>query len=91
MKQKHFEKWSKTREKGRKNFILVNGLLAWGLPMFIVMTFIVNKPTDGHWSPVLILASAVIWALGGLGFGYFFWGSTERAYQKALAKQQNVK
>lgn len=90
MKKKHFEKWSKTREKGRKNFILVNGLLAWGLPMFLVMTFFVNKPNDAQWSPIFILISAVIWALGGLAFGYFVWGSTERAYKKALAKRQDA-
>ncbi|WP_444910220.1 hypothetical protein [Microbulbifer sp. TRSA005] len=87
MKKKHFENWSKTREKGRSKFILINGLLAWGLPMFLVMTFIANKPDDGQWSPTFIAFSAVLWALGGLAFGYFAWGSTERAYKKELAKQ----
>lgn len=90
MKQKHFEKWSKTREKGIKKFILVNGLLGWGLPMFLVMTFIINKPYNGEWSPSLILFSAVIWTLGGLAFGYFTWGSAERAYKKALEKRQDA-
>lgn len=90
MKEKVFEKWKKTREKGRGNYILISGLLSWGLPMFIIMTFFVNKPEDGIMSFGMIAINAIIWALGGLGFGYFTWLASEKAFQKELQKREDV-
>ncbi len=90
MKEKHFRKWEKLRRKGKKNFILVNGLLYWGFPMFIVMTFTVNKPASGNIPLGLIGISAVIWTLGGLAFGHFTWGASERAFQKELQNRKNA-
>ena len=90
MKEKAFEKWKKTREKGRGNYILIGGLLSWGVPMFIIMTFFVNKPEDGTMSFGMIAVNAVIWALGGLAFGYFTWLASEKSFQKELQKRENA-
>ena len=87
MKEKQFENWKKIRDKGMRRFIFVNGLLLWGVPMFVVMTFIVNKPDNEHMSIGLIVVNAIIWALGGLGFGYFTWKFSEKSFQKELNKR----
>lgn len=44
MKDKDVKKWEITRQKGMLIYVLKNGIMAWGVPMFIVMGFIVNKP-----------------------------------------------
>lgn len=90
MKEKQFDKWRKMRVKGKRNYILINGLLSWGLPMFIVMTFLVNKPDDGHMSLAMIAINALIWALGGLAFGYFTWYASEKSYQKELKNRNGI-
>jgi hypothetical protein len=43
---KDLKKWGISRENGKKKFILVSGVLSWGMPMFIVMTFFVNRRQD---------------------------------------------
>ena len=90
MKEKQFEKWTNLRKKGKTNYILTNGLLAWGLPMFVVMTFVVNKPETGYISLGMMAINALIWALAGLGFGYFTWVASEKSYEKELIKRENV-
>ena len=86
-----FDAWSETRKKGKLNFTLVNGLLAWGLPMFIVMTFVVNEAFD---ESGLIISHVVIngvgWTIGGLLFGATTWFFTERKYHKEIAKRKET-
>lgn len=90
MNDKHFQRWQKTRAKGKGQFILVRGLLAWGLPMFLIMTFMVNKPVSGNMSPGVIALNALLWAIAGLAFGYFTWAFSERAYQKELRSRESA-
>ncbi|MDZ7656004.1 MAG: hypothetical protein U0997_08660 [Sulfurimicrobium sp.] len=90
MNDRHFQKWQKMRAKGKGRFILIRGLLAWGLPMFMIMTFVANKPASGQMSPGMIALNAFIWAIAGLVFGYFTWAVSERAYQKVLQSRENA-
>lgn len=83
---KDLQRWEKTRQRGKWKFVLFNGVLFWGGPMFIVMTFVVNRRTE---KPGLIAISALIWALGGLLFGLAIRTISERRYQKFLAKQSS--
>lgn len=81
----HIKKWEATREKGKARYILVNGVVAWGLPMFAVMTFILNRDRPKTDSFSMVLLSAVIWTIGGACFGLAMWIISERKYQKYLA------
>lgn len=77
--------WQKIRQKGQLKFILINGMLSWGLPMFAVMTFVFNEPTNENGIRFgFIAVSMGIWAIAGLLFGKLIWLITERRYQKAL-------
>src|SRR3954453_5719895 len=78
-------KWETTRKKGRTHFILLHGVLAWGVPMFVVMTFFVNRQRDTTLSFRMLLISAVIWTIGGACFGLAIWTFSEKRYQKYLA------
>lgn len=80
----------KTRVKGKRRFIVIHGLLAWGAPMFVIMTFFVNDSAVDHITTRVIAINACIWALGGLAFGYFTWILSERSYQNELKMKQHT-
>tara|TARA_B100000700_G_C15022657_1_gene846524 strand:+ start:1146 stop:1436 length:291 start_codon:yes stop_codon:yes gene_type:complete len=92
MKDKDFKNWQQRRKQGAIRFTLVQGLLCWGIPMFIVMTFVVNDVFDEQgviqWAQVVI--GAVTWSIGGCLFGGFLWFVTEGQYQKELQKRGNT-
>ena len=85
---KNLQKWEVTRQKGKKRFVLQTGVLAWGVPMFFVMTFVVDRQPDKPFSAGMIAVSAVIWAIGGACFGWLMWAMSERKYLKFLASKK---
>ena len=82
MKEDDISKWEVTREKGKLKFILQTGILSWGLPMFGVMTFFVNRREGGELTMGRIGLSAITWAIGGILFGYIMWMLSEKKYLK---------
>ena len=72
------KRWQETRLRGRTRYLFVTGMLSWGVPMFVVMTFFVSPPKQ--MSPSALLLSAIVWFLGGLLFGYMMWIVGERRY-----------
>ncbi len=79
MKPQQLEKWRVIRGKGKQRFVLMN-ILAYGLPMFILMTFVFRR---GEINAAFIAVSAIIWAIGGAIFGAVMWYFQERQYLKA--------
>lgn len=84
---KQLKKWEVTRQKGKGRFILLNGVVSWGIPMFVLMTFVLNRGPEIKRTPSMILISALIWILGGVMFGGVTWFFAERKYQKFIATQ----
>ena len=80
MKPEVLARWEKTRAKGRTHYILVRGVLSYGLAMFVAMTFFAHR---GDLSPKFIGISAVAWLIGGALFGILTWYIFERQYRKA--------
>ena len=80
MKPDKLELWKRTREKGILKFVLVNGVLSYGLAMFIAMTLVVHR---NELTPRYAALSAVIWAIGGAVFGFLTWHLQESRYRKA--------
>ena len=81
---KSLRHWQITREKGKMKFILQNGILAWGLPMFIVMTFVVNRGQGRPLTPLDLAINVAIWTICGAGFGWVVWTTSEQKYQKFM-------
>jgi hypothetical protein len=77
---KELRRWEGTRLKGKGRFILVSGVLAWGFPMFLLTTFVVNRKSWGELTAGEITGRAVIWILGGIAFGWWIWRSSEKKY-----------
>lgn len=84
---KDIQRWEETRRKGKGNYLLMNGVLAWGVPMFAVMTFVVNKPPKTFG---LLAVSALLWTAGGFCFGLLTWHSFEAKYQKYMKSRKDL-
>ena len=84
MNEKHLKKWETIRERGVVRFVLLRGVLAWGFPMFLVMTFVVNRTSLENVSRISY--SAVIWVIGGTCFGMWMWRASEKTYQTNLSR-----
>ena len=80
MKQEQLEAWRRDRAKGMLNYILIKGVLSYGLAMFIAMTLMRYK----EMTLPLIGIYAIVWAIGGLLFGLLMWFVQERQYRKAV-------
>jgi hypothetical protein len=74
------KRWATARTRGMWHYALVSGVIAWGVPMFFVMTFVVSKPP--HLTGGLLTGLAAVWATGGLGFGLSVWFFSERRYKR---------
>jgi hypothetical protein len=90
MKDKDVEKWKVTREKGMLTYVLYNGILAWGVPMFIVMSFIVNKPFANGFSIKNVITHGGIWLIAGIFFGVCTWLVIEKMYKKELENRKHT-
>lgn len=88
MKDKDFDKWAITRRQGILPYILKFGVIAWGVPMFITMSFIVNKPFANGFTIKNIAVHGGIWLCAGIFFGLATWLVFEKMYQKRLASRQ---
>lgn len=77
MSPKARKRWSETRAKGKLDYVLKTGVLSYGLPMFVIMTFFIypERRTYG-----LIAISALLWLLGGIFFGVMMWHVYESRY-----------
>jgi len=83
--EKQHKAWAIKRAKGMWRFVLVDGLLAWGVPMFLIMAvgpavyglpFRAN-PTSMYW-----LWQPLLWAGAALFYGIGTWSLSERWYLK---------
>ncbi|WP_133406538.1 hypothetical protein [Parashewanella tropica] len=82
MTKEEMEAWESTRDKGMLKYVLINGLLAWGLPMFIAMAFMTRPFAEGFTSKAAIV-HYVVWPLAGLLFGLVTWYIAQFRYKKA--------
>tara|TARA_Y100000034_G_C6537675_1_gene231856 strand:- start:95 stop:364 length:270 start_codon:yes stop_codon:yes gene_type:complete len=89
VKDKQFVKWQQTMAKGQARFVLLHGVIGWGFPMFVFMTFFFGDHTLASISTTQLLTSLVIWGIGGLGFGVLMWRFSVSAYNKELKKRQS--
>lgn len=76
MQAKEFDRWSRVRQHGMLRFVLRSGVLFYGVPMFLVMTFLIPHPR------LSTTQSAALWLLAGLGYGLATWKVQEYRFRK---------
>ncbi len=90
MKAEQLDAWRDTRKHGAFKFVLIKGVLGWGLPMLLLMALIKQPFADGIFSKTAMV-HFVVWPLGGLIVGTLMWGITEHRFRKALASNKAAK
>ena len=83
---RNIEAWAKIRKGGKTRYIIRYGMLYWGVPMFLIMTFLVNRTSKVE--PVMIAVLAFIWAAAGAFFGWAMWKVMEGMYLKFQREQE---
>ncbi len=86
------EKWEKLRAKGKWNYILIYGVLGWGVGTGILFSLGFPLVTEamGDKAPFLpvFAGSIVLFPLGGIAWGYGMWILAEKVYWEAKASEQ---
>lgn len=78
--------WEEKRKKGKLRFILMDGVLGWGMMVAILVT-IINLLFD---SKVPIWANFITYPIAGIFYGWMMWTFLERKYQQHLpTKEKN--
>lgn len=86
MKDRQREKWEKLRAKGKKKFVIYNGILGWGVPTAILfslaMTFLdsYSVQIDKEFFKLLII-SIILFPFGGIFWGLWVWAWSEKLYK----------
>lgn len=82
MRERDRAKWERVRAKGKRRFVLMRGVLGWGLGTAIlssVLLAIEGVPSFHLW-PGLPIA-VLVFAAGGYFWGSWVWDILERQYQ----------
>ena len=74
-------RWARLRRKGPLRFILLRGVLGWGLVAALVYS-LVMWAVAGADLRVLLPLSMVIFPIGGVLWGAAMWWFLERRYQR---------
>jgi hypothetical protein len=89
---KKLEKWEKLRAKGKWNYILLYGVLGWGVSTGILFSLIfpLGMAATGSSAPFLpvFALSIVLFPLGGVAWGYSMWISQEKVYWEMKASER---
>ncbi|TNE63956.1 MAG: hypothetical protein EP335_08205 [Alphaproteobacteria bacterium] len=79
------DRWEKIRRGGRMRYILLYGVLGWGLPTLLLFSLIrgwVEGRVESILATVFDPMHLVIWALAGVVFGALMWRWSERIYER---------
>lgn len=82
---KTMEKWEKVRQMGRVKFIIIHGILLFGMPMAMTIS-IANRLINKHPLQLQLLINIPLFLLVGLFYGFFTWKTRESMYTKYQAQ-----
>jgi predicted permease len=82
----------KHKGKRKKNYVIFNGIIGWGIPTAISVT-VISSLFENH-TIILnqeffrsLLIAVIIFPICGILFGLWMWHWTERIYKKSINKK----
>jgi hypothetical protein len=87
MSEKQREKWAKTREMGRTKFVLLHGVLGWGVSVAVGWS-VAMTAMNGKWDqfPLTFLIAIIGFPIGGYVVGRVMWAQQEKEFAKSQPK-----
>jgi hypothetical protein len=86
MNEKKVKRWERTRKMGKTRYIIVYGVLIWGIVAGLSFPFIqwilFNQPPG----PSRFVLSLIVFQITGIFVGIVTWNNSERMYQQFLDK-----
>ena len=87
MRRSSVQRWSKTRERGLRAWVLRRGMLGWGVPMYIFMSSLQIAQRPGDWRRIA-LTGLPLWLSGGVLWGALTWAMMERWYRRRMRTER---
>jgi hypothetical protein len=92
MNPKQMEKWENLRSKGRKSYVIIYGILFWGIPVSLTTEFITRITKYGFSLDIFnndhfawkIIIRTIVFIFAGIFFGLYMWDNMEKKYQKSI-------
>jgi len=83
--------WSENHKRGKRTYIIYDGILGFGLTMAVIMTLADLLFRETTWGDFLtqVGLNFALWPIGGMIYGWFMWKYMEGRYQKRLERQKN--
>ena len=83
MNQKSAQRWEKIREKGKKRYIALYGVLLWGLSTSVLFILISKLIFDQSYyqSPTKVGLVVLCFCIGGYIWAHFMWNTIEKKFQ----------
>ncbi|WP_243042692.1 hypothetical protein [Dyella sedimenti] len=80
MRASEFQRWTKIRKQGMLRFVMRSGVVFYGIPMFVIMTYLIPHPrlSTGQ--------SALLWLVAGACYGAALWLVQERRYHRMAGR-----
>jgi hypothetical protein len=73
-------KWEKVRGRGKKRYVLVTGVLLWGVVTGIVWSIVMSAVQGWDRLPLYLILALILFPIGGIFFGLQMWKILESRY-----------
>jgi hypothetical protein len=73
-------RWEKTRRMGIRRYVLLYGMLLWGIPAGIVWVLAMSSGLGWYRLPILLLIALTVFPISGILFGRLMWRVLEARY-----------
>jgi hypothetical protein len=84
---RRFQKWEKTRAKGKLNYVFLYGAVMWGFITAAILTLPFPLLMNAKITLSRALINFILFPLAGIGWGHFTWMANEKAYKKAKGSE----
>lgn len=91
MTKTQFHRWARLRSGGKWRYILINGVLYWGVLTAVLWSGAMAwlGVLDGGTFLGTLRFAVPIFGIGGILFGLLTWSVSEKAYAKARDEMEN--
>ncbi len=83
-KEQRLRWWAKTRARGMRRFILVNGVIGWGMTSGTLFSVLIWFFNPGFNAAACIPVALLVFALLGVIWGWISWHAMEREFNASV-------